>query len=393
MYFPSFSAGSIAAAMEKNWRMPGGLGFRYYESDFPKKYQLKAYLTTAGHCYKKMKYCEPFEFPDDMHIFGDSGGFQIAMGRLEYSDELRDKILKWLEANSTLAANLDIPPKASNISKFQESLDISRNNFEYFYEKQSGKTLFLNVLQGLTYERYKHWYDSVKDLEFGGWAIGVDQRTASLYQILASLVVMLEGKEHFKKNNKWFHYLGVTGTSEMIYLEQIQKSLNEVGSNVQVSTDSSSPNIQSKFGGYWIPKGLGYSNIHVPRGKDNKVNYKDKKGWLPITNDLDRLIAENYEYDMTLFDNFKSEGYALLALHNYGVFMDSMAMIREAVYADDYFKKEILDRRTYELLLIIDQIIKSDNPTIVFHKHLNRINTFNEVRTQDNSTAQEFFTF
>ena len=45
-------------------------------------------------------------------------------------------------------------------------------NFKYFNENQSGKTKFLNVLQGEDDTTYKEWYDAVKGFDFQGWSIG-----------------------------------------------------------------------------------------------------------------------------------------------------------------------------------------------------------------------------
>ena len=42
-------------------------------------------------------------------------------------------------------------------------------------------------------------------------------------------------------NNQWLHLLGTAKISDFFMLQQLQKSLNSVGSNMRVTTDSSSP--------------------------------------------------------------------------------------------------------------------------------------------------------
>jgi hypothetical protein len=372
-YFPACSAGPIAAAMKKNqWTPNKKLSFRYYSNEFPEEYRIPAFLTTAGHCYKTENYIQAFDFPKDSVIFGDSGGFQIAMGKLKYTDELRERIFHWLEDNSTIAANLDIPPKVTKSGHFDECLDISYQNFKYFEKNQTGKIKFLNVLQGLTEQKYAAWYNKVKGMEFNGWAIGVAQRTAPLYQILASTVVLMEGKEHEKKTNEWIHFLGVTATVELVYLTQLQKSMNDIGSHIQISTDSSTPNIQAKFGGMFVPRGWNWQVIHVPRDitlKSGKIDYSKGGIFPPVNNEIGYILREEYK-DTDIIGQFKSEAYAALVLYNLSVFKDTQKLLHDLVRCDDYFQEQILPKEIFQNLKLIDRVIKADNPRKEFQRLL-----------------------
>ena len=62
--------------------------------------------------------------------------------------------------------NLDIPPKIKYEGMYEECLKISKENFKYFANKQSGNTDFLNVVQGTNELEYMNWYDEVKDFPF-----------------------------------------------------------------------------------------------------------------------------------------------------------------------------------------------------------------------------------
>ena len=372
-YFPALSAGPIAALMKKDvWTPNKKLSYRYYSEDYPERYRIPSFLTTAGHCYKQADYIQQFNFPQDSVIFGDSGGFQIAMGKLEYTDELRSRIFTWLEDNSTIAANLDIPPKITKSSHFNECLELSYNNFKFFEKHQTGKTKFLNVLQGLTEDKYAQWYNKVRDFEFNGWAVGVAQKTAALYQIMASLTIMMEGKEHENKRNEWMHFLGVTGTEELIYLTQVQKSLNDIGSHIQISTDSSTPGMQAKFGGYFVQRGWNWQVIHVPRDLDlkgGKIDYKVGGVFPPVTNPIGEILREEYK-DTNIMLEFKSEAYGILTLYNLSVFRDTQRILHDLVRCDDYFQEQILTRDIFKNLKLIDKIIKSDNPRKEFQRVL-----------------------
>lgn len=372
-YFPACSAGPIAAMMKKDhWTPNRKLSFRYYSEEYPEDYRIPAYLTTAGHCYKTENYIDGFNFPKDSVIFGDSGGFQIATGKLKYSDDLRHRIFTWLENNSTIAANLDIPPKVTKSGHFDECLDISYNNFKYFEKHQTGKVKFLNVLQGLTEQKYSEWYNKVRGLEFNGWAVGIAQRTAALYQVLASMVVLMEGKEHLDPKNSWIHFLGVTGTEELVYLTQLQKSLNDIGSHIQISTDSSTPNITAKFGGYFVSRGWNWQIMHVPRHIDLKggiIDYSKGGIFPPINNKIGEILREEYK-DTKLFVDFQSEAYATLVLQNLSVFKDVLNTLHDLIRCDTYFQEQVLPSEVYANAQIVDRVIKADNPRREFQRLL-----------------------
>src|SRR5580704_10119771 len=111
LYFPSFS--SKFSAFKKDDMAFGDNcpTIRFWDDRFPKKYQHKYFLLTAAAFYKsKFNTREAMGLQDSL-VFGDSGGFQVANGTLPYSNDLRDGILNWLQENSDIAMNLDIPPK------------------------------------------------------------------------------------------------------------------------------------------------------------------------------------------------------------------------------------------------------------------------------------------
>ena len=133
--------------------------------------------------------------------------------------------------------NLDIPPKMKYEGKYEECLRISKDNFKYFADNQSGNTDFLNVVQGTNELEYISWYNEVKQFPFQGyWSVVVEE----MYSIMSGVLSLLNGKEHLNESNKWFHILGISKVSDFLMLNQLQKSLNEVGSKVIVTTDSSS---------------------------------------------------------------------------------------------------------------------------------------------------------
>ena len=223
-YFPSFSVAGFGQALRKNLKLRNGLTSRFYSEEFPEKYRHTEFLISAGHFLKRPDLYGEHGFTDKNLIMGDSGGFQIASGALKWDKSLLEKVFIWLENNSDIAMNLDIPPKIKYEGMYEECLKISKDNFKYFADNQTGKVDFLNVVQGTNEVEYINWYNEVCDFPFQGWAVGGGGR--SVYAFMSGVLSLLNGKEHLKDSNKWLHILGISKISDFLMLNQLQKFLN-----------------------------------------------------------------------------------------------------------------------------------------------------------------------
>ena len=135
-------------------------------------------------------------------MVGDSGGFQAATGVLKYpwhqkpnqtveqhqsdKDDVRLKLLRWLEATADYSMVLDWPTYAlvkfgldpvtgaslhPALKNFGDCLRGSMDNHHFFIKnRKEGATKFLNVLQGCNMEEGDIWWDAAKDLPFESWA-------------------------------------------------------------------------------------------------------------------------------------------------------------------------------------------------------------------------------
>lgn len=238
IYFPSFSSGLGGYYINKA-KFRDELDYRFFSDEFPEEFRYKNFLITAGHLYKKPNARADMGL-EDTFVIGDSGGFQIATGALEWNKDIRSKIFNWLENNSDIAVNLDIPPRSTYEGKFNECLDISYDNFKWFNENQSGKTKFLGVIQGYNqFDQYETWYHKVKGFDFNGWCVGSGD---NMSRLLYGTAVLLQNKEFENKKNQYIHYLGQTKVSDFFLYTLIQRGFDTHGmDHVQVTTDSSSP--------------------------------------------------------------------------------------------------------------------------------------------------------
>lgn len=367
IYFPSFSAASGGDSAKKNYRLKDGTPWRFYSDEYPERYRHKRFLISAGHNYKKMDYAKAYEFDKDVLVIGDSGGFQIATGVIDWQPSIKEKIFLWLENNANIALNLDIPTRGVFQGKFDEALKISKDNFKYFYENQTGKIDFLNVLQGYNYATYSKWYHEVKHFQFQGWAVG--GCIGNLPAFMAALVVLKENGEFEKKSNKWFHFLGMSSILEFIAISQVQKSLHEIYPHVQITNDSSTPSNGIRFGYYYTNfnlKELRFEHVNVPRREKLGPNLDGLK--FPHDTEISERIWNTYSLED--FVQWKAEHYGWLINHNFSIFKDALDTVNCVVNHDRYIRDEYLNSDSIKLVNAIDDIIKSDNPRSKFEIYL-----------------------
>lgn len=378
IYYPSFSAGAYGNAIKNDLIMENGMTCRFYDNRFNSEFRHPFFLWPAAHFKNQSNLKEKFGFDDSISLFGDSGGYQVASGVLKWNPELKLQILNWLEENSNIAMNLDIPPRLTYEGKMDECMEISHANIKYFYENRQGKTKFLNVIQGNDEHSYLGWYQKMKDFQFEGWSIG--GAGGSLYRFMSGIMAFLSENEHLKPHNEYFHVLGTSKISDFFILSQLQKSLNDVGSPVQLTTDSSSPNRATSFGTIYIGydlKRMNFKSIHYPKhtiehGKD-KSNFSTKElvksndYKLPELNQFTKWLKECYNYDD--IKNWTSLGYVTAVLHNFSIFKSAISDINYYVQGEPYILEQIIDSDMQRILNIVDLMVKSGNSIDIFNKN------------------------
>ena len=368
IYFPSFSVGGFGDGLRKNIILKNGLESRFYSDTFPKKYRHPYFLITAGHYYKKKDFRKEMGFPDDVLVIGDSGGFQIASGAIEWSKEFRHNIFTWLEENSDLAMNLDIPPKMKYKGKVKECLEISKDNFKYFADNRTGTTDFLNVLQGADEHSFKHWYNEVKQFPFDGWAIG--NIGGNIYKFISGMMTLLDGKEHLNPNRKYIHFFATSRIPEFLMLSQLQKSLTDIDSKMKVTTDSSTPDRAIVFGNYYtsfnLKKGT-FQSINFPKHEAAEILREVDGFELPYVIEFDNELDGTINVDDVIKWNVDCT--LTMRLHNFYFFVDTMNKLDSAVKGHDYVLSQLISKDMFRVLKSIDEMVKSDSPHRVFEKY------------------------
>ena len=390
IFTPAGSTHAVSSWLKKNIDIRPNIPARIYAKDFPiKRWYHPYFLITAGANYKSKDFRNSMGL-EDVFVIGDSGGYQIATGALKWNNSIRENIFNWLETNSDVALNIDIPPKGLYEGKFEESLAVSIENFKYFESHQSGKTKFLNVLHGVDYsiELMTKWYDSVKDFKFNGWALG---ETGTISNILGSLAMLQSGREFDKSNIQYLHFLGVSTLYHMIILIYIQQILNKYTNNkVQITFDSSSAFMNSMYGiyfhsGNWSK--LLLKLLHLNRGTNVDVDTE-----LPCTIDCEycRGLKMN-----DIKDKSESLFYQVVGHHNLCMQLKLIRDAEQIMSVGDSALSGFLGNKMFKLFKSIDEIFESNDPLKKYASYLplyRSLENDDKLKT-DLVIANDFFDF
>lgn len=285
-------------------------------------------------------------------ILGDSGGYQIGKGIIKFdwqdfegaaANKTRQQILEWLELTADWSMMLDVPTWAADhihspktgLKTFEDCLEKTRFNNEYFLKNRLGQTKFLNVLQGSDWDSAERWYQGVKefsdrkvwgDKAAEGWAMG-GANMCKMPVTLRRLITMkfdgmLEGKD-------WMHFLGTAQLDWACYLTSIQRQVRKhINPNFTISFDCASPFIATAHG-------LVYTNaqhtnkrfsVIMDKAPDNKALAGNHDIPFPFESEIGRrlTIGDICHYAPGMLNKIKKEGktswdsfaYALMMAHN-----------------------------------------------------------------------------
>ena len=212
-------------------------------------------------------------------ILGDSGGFQIGKGVWEgdwknpncpKAQKKRDQVLRWMDAYMDYGMVLDIPAwvarsprgqEATGITTYQEAVDGTRINNDYWIANRTGACKFLNVLQGENHAEADDWYNQMKDYcdpkqypnnHFNGWAMG-GQNMCDVHLVLKRIVTL-----HFdglleKGIHDVMHFLGTSKLEWALLLTDIQRAVRKnYNENFTITFDCASPFLATANGQIYI---------------------------------------------------------------------------------------------------------------------------------------------
>ena len=200
-------------------------------------------------------------------MLADSGGFQIAKGVWpgrwadptdKAAEKQREKVLKWQMGIANYGMTMDIPtwtyldPQAAaacGIHSYDDAVNATKYNNEYWMANRYGSTKILNVLQGSNHAEADHWYDLMKDYcdpgkhqnHFNGWGMG-GQNMCDVHLVLKRLVHLIHDGLLQEGAHDWMHFLGTSKLEWAVLLTAIQRSVRQhANPNFTISFDCASP--------------------------------------------------------------------------------------------------------------------------------------------------------
>ena len=184
---------------------------------------------------------------------------KLYQARLDAAQKKREQVLSWMDGLMDWGMCLDIPAwvarspegmKATGISSYQEAVNGTKFNNEFFMKNRSGKCKFLNVLQGENHADAEDWYQQMKeysdpklypDTHFNGWSMG-GQNMCDVHLVLKRLVALkFDGLLESGKQD-WIHFLGTSKLEWACLLTDIQRSIRKYHNpTLTISFDCASP--------------------------------------------------------------------------------------------------------------------------------------------------------
>ena len=241
-------------------------------------------LYSAGHAELDINKDAPKELMirerdrENSWLLGDSGGFQIGKGVWEgdwkdpncpKAQKKREQVLAWMDAYMDYGMILDIPAwvsrsdagqKATGIKTYQEAVNATRINNDYFMKNRSGSCKFLNVLQGETHTDAEDWYQQMKDYcdpkkytdHFNGWSMG-GQNMCDIHLVLKRIVALRFDGLLEKGLHDYMHFLGTSKLEWATLLTDIQRAVRKYHNpNFTITFDCASPFLATANGQIYI---------------------------------------------------------------------------------------------------------------------------------------------
>jgi hypothetical protein len=224
---------------------------------------------------------------------------KLYQAQLDAAQKKREQVLTWMDALMDYGMVLDIPAwvarspagaAATNISSYEQAVEATKYNNEYFIKHRNGNCKFLNVLQGENHKQAEDWYQKMKDFcdptkydkPFNGWAMG-GQNMCDVHLVLKRLVALKFDGLLEKGKQDWMHFLGTSKLEWALLLTDIQRAIRKYhNENFTISFDCASPFLATANGQIYV-----------------QTEIEDRKKWLYRM--LPSIDNKKYATDTRLF--------------------------------------------------------------------------------------------
>jgi hypothetical protein len=194
---------------------------------------------------------------------------KLYQAKLDAAQKKREQVLNWMDSLMDYGMVLDIPAwverspvgrAATGIESYDQAVEATKYNNEYFIKHRTGACKFLNVLQGENHAQADDWYSKMKDFcdpkkydkPFNGWAMG-GQNMCDVHLVLRRLVALRFDGLLEKGQQDWMHFLGTSKLEWAVLLTDIQRAVRKYhNENFTISFDCASPFLATANGQIYI---------------------------------------------------------------------------------------------------------------------------------------------
>lgn len=223
---------------------------------------------------------------------------KLYQARLDAAQKKREQVLAWMDTLMDYGMVLDIPAwverspagkLATGITSYDEAVDATIYNNEYFMKHRNGNCKFLNVLQGETHTQADDWYSKMKDFcdpaiypdnHFNGWSMG-GQNMCDAELVLKRVVALKFDNLLQEGKHDWMHFLGTSKLEWACFLTDIQRAVRKyVNPSFTISYDCASPFLATANGQVYVTTELDDRSKWVYRmvpSVDNKKYAQDAR--------------------------------------------------------------------------------------------------------------------
>ena len=373
IYVPSVTPGYAIDVFAQNWKrdLPRNVEPRdlHFLDPANNLFHISHVMSSAGQALNQVRPCIVTQRDRTKTLLiCDSGGYQIANGRLRISgDGDRLRILRWMELHSEVAMTLDVPTGPAGMPGYayrtsQDCLTATLEHLDFFQkERNPGKIKLLNVLQGNTLAESDAWYNAVKHYDFEGWAFAGMLRH-NIYGFCRRILVMAE--ENLIQDKHWIHVLGTCELDTAILLTALQRAINRsLNPKLRISFDTSSPFRMLAFSrAYTVPtfdtKTMTMPAREVPDGhtfvgSDIRWPWPSPLGDLMILGDLCVKKAP------TLNSNRDTQSNHYLAHHNLSALCGGIALANRVFDGESLDHNHTIAKLVGEAVELIDRVFSN----------------------------------
>jgi hypothetical protein len=195
---------------------------------------------------------------------------KVYQTRLDAAQKKREQVLAWMDTLMDYGMVLDIPAwverspagrLATGIKSYDDAVEATVYNNEYFMKHRNGNCKFLNVLQGENHIQADDWYSKMKDFcdpnvygdkAFNGWAMGGQNMCDASLVMRRVVTLMFDGLLEEGKQD-WMHFLGTSKLEWACFLTDVQRAVRKYHNpKFTISYDCASPFLATANGQVYI---------------------------------------------------------------------------------------------------------------------------------------------